>query len=203
MCAQTPTEESPGDGFVFLVVTDPHEKGYKKRWVFAKNLLSKASRCFERMIRENDAVKIELSHHPHNAANIVLSIISQTWEEITPPDLGLMVDIARFCKEFDIPDSLVASLPYWLHRHFVSDRWEVKIFNSLHIGHYLWLTRWLDDGALGHDAEMLARERLTLGFDRKWRKDEDLRGDKALIGTCRKIFPRGQGTFQKCSGSSH
>jgi hypothetical protein len=126
--------------------------------------------------------EFELSKYAGRVTNKVLRIIMQTEQDFdSVPYLGLMVEIARFCEEYTI-HSLIPWFSYWLDEHDMKDRYKGEKFGQDDVGHYLCVAESTGDDSRIHHAEMLARTRLTPGFDEEWRQDDILCKEKSKIG---------------------
>lgn len=128
--------------------------------------------------------EIELAHHSPRAALIVLEVLNEGILDCpAAPYLGLMVETARFGKDYGCFDVLMPWFPFWLDEHHRSDRdGGGQNFDNSDIGHYLCLAELLDCSEHTRNAEMLARTRLAPGFDKDWREDAILRHEEGLIG---------------------
>lgn len=178
-----------GDHYVTFNVTDPSGDGsWIASWKIPRAVIWDSSFHYRELLeRTPTPQEIGLSHRSPRAANTVLEILSgkRVYNE-EAPYLGLMVEIARFGKEYDFFDVLQPWFPYWLGKHHQSDRdGRGGKFDCSDIGHYLCLAGSLDDLEHTRNAETLARVRLAPGFHRDWRKDEILSHEEGLIGKFR------------------
>lgn len=170
---------------VKLKIIDAWEEEEDGTLTLPRELLGQVSGHFESIFKQRGVEveqEFELSKYSGRAVAKMIEVIRHTEQDFdVVPYLGLMVDIARLRKDYDIY-SLQAWITFWLDRNDADDESGRKKFTQVDVGHYLYVAESLCDESWMHRAEMLARTRLTPAFEEEWEHDEFLCEEKDRIG---------------------